>query len=155
MVAQEPGDAEAENNGILTPANVVGPGYFKTIGVEVRRGRDFTSADRAGTQTVAIVNQPAPRDRYPHGDGCSRLGVLKLVLGQGMVRVAVGLALGLGVAVIAGRSVAPLLYGVSPTDAVTFAVTSAVLAAVAGIATLIPAHRASTVDPVNVLRRER
>ncbi len=285
---------EAENNGILTPANVVGPGFFKTAGIELRRGRDFTTADRAGSQTVAIINQAMAERFWPgedpigrrysyHGEeevwevvgvvetakylnvgedpqaqayvprlqdynpaitllvradgdpaqaletvrrevqsldetlpitnpqtlatavgqalwaprmaaillgvmgalalllasigsygvmaysvsarrheigirmamGASGADVLKLVLGQGMTLVVAGLVLGLGVAVIAGRAVAPLLYGVSPTDAVTFAATSAVLAAVALVATLIPARRASTVDPVNVLRRER
>ena len=50
-------DAEAENNGLLTPANVVGPGFFKTLGIELRSGREFTTADRAGSQPVAIVNQ--------------------------------------------------------------------------------------------------
>ena len=68
--------------------------------------------------------------------GARGTDVLKLVLGQGMALVVAGLALGLGVAVIAGRNVAPLLYGVSPTDVTTFAVTSAVLALVALIATL-------------------
>ncbi len=287
-------DTEAENNGLLTPANVVGPGFFKTLGIELRRGRDFTFADRAGSQTVAIVNQTMAERFWPGEDvigkrfsyygeeeiwevvgvvetskyvnvgedpraqayvprlqdynpaislvvrsagdpvqtletvrreiqsldqalpitnpqtlasavsqalwaprmaaillgvmgglalllasigiygvmaysvhqrrheigirmamGARGSDVLKLVLSQGMMLVVAGLCLGLAVAVVAGRGIAPLLYGVSPTDVVTFTATSAVLAAVALIATLIPARRASTVDPVSVLRRER
>lgn len=287
-------DSEDENNGILTPANVVGPGFFKTLGIELLRGRDFTTADRAGTQTVAIVNQamverfwpgeevlgqrfsyhgedevwevvgvvetskytnvgedPQPQAYVPRlqsynpaitlvfrtaGDpeeiletvraevrslepalplnnpqtletavgqalwtsrmaaillgvmgglalllaavgiygvtaysvtqrrheigirmamGAQGKDVLRLILGQGLTLVAVGLVLGLLTAIAAARKIAPLLFGVSPTDGVALAGTALVLAVVALIANLIPAQRAAAVDPVRVLRRER
>ena len=82
--------------------------------------------------------------------------LLRMILSRGMLLVASGLGLGLVLALAAGRKVAPLLYdGVSPTDATTYAVTAAVLAVVSLVANWIPARRATVVDPVEVLRRER
>ncbi len=87
--------------------------------------------------------------------GATRTAVLGMILSQGMKVVAVGLVLGLAVAALAGRWISGLLYGVEPMDVATFAATLAVLGAVAAIALLIPARRASGVDPVIVLRFER
>jgi predicted permease len=86
--------------------------------------------------------------------GASRRDVLALVLGQGMALVAVGLALGLIVALLAAPQIRTLLIGVQPFDAVTFAGTALMLAVVAGLATWLPARRAATIDPLIALRYE-
>jgi ABC-type antimicrobial peptide transport system permease subunit len=80
--------------------------------------------------------------------------VVGLVLRQGMTIVAIGIAVGLFAAFAVSRLAAKLLFGVSPNDPLTFAVTVLVLALVALVATLIPARRAITVDPVLVLKGE-
>jgi predicted permease len=78
--------------------------------------------------------------------------VVRLVLGDGMRLVAIGLALGLALALGAGRSVETLLYGVRGRDALTFCVVSVVLAVVALAACLVPARRATKMDPLTALR---
>jgi ABC-type antimicrobial peptide transport system permease subunit len=78
-----------------------------------------------------------------------------MVLRQGMSVVALGLAAGVLLAGPGARLVEGLLYGLSPTDPATFAVTALLLAAVALVANVIPAARATAVDPVRVLRPER
>ena len=80
--------------------------------------------------------------------------VLRLVLRQGMGPVLGGLALGLGGAAVASRVLRGLLYGVGGTDPITYAVVAAFLAAVALVASYLPARRAATADPVVALRKE-
>jgi predicted permease len=86
--------------------------------------------------------------------GAHRRDVLSLLVGQGMSVVGVGAALGLALAFLATRFTASMLFGVSPTDPVAFGVTSALLGTVALMAVLVPAQRATEVDPVVVLRYE-
>ena len=86
--------------------------------------------------------------------GAQARDVLQLVLSSG-VRVAVaGIVLGGGIALLAGRFVAPLLYRVSPKDPLVFALVVFTLFAVAVVASLVPALRATKVDPNVVLRAE-
>jgi len=80
--------------------------------------------------------------------------VVALILYQGMTIVAVGLAVGLLAAFFVTRLAANLLFGISPTDPLVFAVTALLLAAVALLATLVPASRATAVNPILVLRQE-
>jgi predicted permease len=80
--------------------------------------------------------------------------VLGLVLRQGLGVAAAGIALGSGVALAAGHWVAPLLFDVSPRDPVVFLGVAATLGAVAAAATLVPARRATRVDPTEALRAE-
>jgi predicted permease len=84
--------------------------------------------------------------------GAAPSAVLLLVLRQGLALVATGIAIGAIVAATGGRILAGLLYGVQPTDAVTFAGAAAVLVSVSAAANLIPARRASRVDPLVALR---
>jgi ABC-type antimicrobial peptide transport system permease subunit len=84
--------------------------------------------------------------------------VLGLVVRQGFVSVLIGMGIGIATAWLLARytggQIAGLLAGGSATDPMTFVLAPAVLAAVAFLASVIPAHRASQMDPVLALRRE-
>ena len=86
--------------------------------------------------------------------GASRSNVMGLVTGQGMALTLVGLAAGLICAFGLTRLVASSLYGVQPTDPVTFGGAAAFVAVVALVASYIPARRATKVDPLVALRYE-
>jgi putative ABC transport system permease protein len=80
--------------------------------------------------------------------------VLGLVLAEGMRLALVGIALGALGAVVATRWLQSQLYETSATDVPTFIVSAAVLVAIAAAATLVPARRATAIDPVRTLRAE-
>ena len=86
--------------------------------------------------------------------GARRRHVLGLVVGQGFALTLVGIACGLAGAVGMTRFLLSLLYGVRPTDPLTFAAVSALLTGVALLACSIPALRAARVDPIVALRHE-
>jgi predicted permease len=86
--------------------------------------------------------------------GAQRGDVLRLILGQGLTLTGIGLALGLVAAFSATSLISVLLYGISPTDPLTFAGISLLLLAVATLACWIPARRAARVDPMIALRYE-
>jgi len=86
--------------------------------------------------------------------GASTLDVLSLIIRNGLLLVVVGTAIGLVGAFALTRLMATLLFGVTPTDALTMFVVSAVLVGVALLACFIPARRATKVDPLVALRYE-
>jgi predicted permease len=86
--------------------------------------------------------------------GAEPLYVLKLIVRQGMWRALLGILIGLAGAFILTRVAESLLFGVSPTDPVTFFGVSFLLAFVALLACYIPARRAARVDPLTALRHE-
>ena len=86
--------------------------------------------------------------------GAQRRDVLRLVMRHGMLLVGTGIAIGISGALALGRVVTGLLYGVTPTDPLTLAVVALFLAAVAMLATYIPAQRATRVDPMVTLRAD-
>jgi putative ABC transport system permease protein len=84
--------------------------------------------------------------------GAERGAVMRMVLEQGLGLVLAGLGLGLAGALALSRLVERLLFGVPPTDPLTYASVAAVLLATAGVACLMPARRAASVDPMAALR---
>lgn len=86
--------------------------------------------------------------------GATRAAVLRLVLRQGMRAVAIGLVFGIGGAFLVSRVLNAFLFGISGNDLTSYAAACLLLAATAGIATLIPARRASLVNPMEALRTE-
>ncbi len=80
---------------------------------------------------------------------------LRMVLKEGLVLGAIGVAVGLGVALAATRGISSLLFGVSRLDPLTFAGTAALLLAVTLVACLGPGRRATRVDPVTALRYDQ
>jgi putative ABC transport system permease protein len=86
--------------------------------------------------------------------GASSRDVVSLVVRQGLVLAVAGVGIGIGAAVGLTRVMEGLLFGVSATDPMTYIVISAVLGMVAVMASLIPARRASKVDPMIALRYE-
>jgi putative ABC transport system permease protein len=100
------------------------------------------------------VNQRSQEFGVRMALGASRASVLQLVLGQGLRLVLVGLVLGGLAAIALSNTLRALLFDTEPTDIPTFAVVALVLATVAILACLLPARRASSVDPLVVLRGE-
>jgi predicted permease len=86
--------------------------------------------------------------------GSSRGAVLRLVFGEAVKLVSVGVGLGLAGAVLLTRLIANLLYGVAPFDATTLASGSILLAGVALVASYVPARRAANLNPIDSLRYE-
>jgi predicted permease len=86
--------------------------------------------------------------------GAQRRDVLRLIVGQGLKLVLLGLGLGLMGALAVTRFLEASLFGVTPTDPLTFAVIAVFLTAVALLACWIPARRATKVDPLVALRHE-
>jgi len=85
--------------------------------------------------------------------GARPADVLRLILKEGLVQAATGLAIGLGGAILLMRGLTSVLYQVSPADPVTLAGVAALLIATSLLACYVPARRAMRVDPVHALRQ--
>jgi putative ABC transport system permease protein len=86
--------------------------------------------------------------------GAEKRDVLRMVVGQGLKLTIIGVAIGIAGALALTRTLSSMLYGVTPTDPLTFIAVSLVLIAVALLACYIPARRAAKVDPWVALRYE-
>ncbi|HEY7237233.1 MAG TPA: ABC transporter permease [Gemmatimonadaceae bacterium] len=86
--------------------------------------------------------------------GAQGRDVLRLVVGSGLRIAVAGVAIGGGIALVAGRFIAPLLYRVSPKDPLIYVVAAVTLLGVAVLASLVPAMRATRVDPNVALRAD-
>jgi ABC-type antimicrobial peptide transport system permease subunit len=108
--------------------------------------------------TYGVVAYTVARRRAEMGIrmalGAKRSDVLRMVLRQGMMPVLAGLAGGAVAALAIGRSIASLLFQVSPRDPIAFTAATTVLLLVSVAACLVPARRATQVDPTEALRFE-
>ncbi len=86
--------------------------------------------------------------------GASRREVVQMVMREAGLLLAIGIAAGLVMAVLAARAAAALLFGLQPSDPSTLAMAAAGLAAVAMLASYVPAFRASRLEPTQALREE-
>ena len=80
--------------------------------------------------------------------------LIALVMRRSLIQLAIGMVLGLGLAVLAAGALRPLLYHVDPRDLSVFAGVVLMLVAVSVLATLVPARRAAKIDPVKALTSE-
>ena len=86
--------------------------------------------------------------------GASPGQVLRIILGQGLTTTAIGVAIGIVASFGLTRTIESLLFGVTPTDPVTFASVIAMLTGVATLACYLPARRATDADPMEALRQD-
>ena len=86
--------------------------------------------------------------------GATRQSVLRMILGQGLGLTLAGLAIGLAIALAAGRLISSLLFGVSAADPITIASVVALISTVALMACYVPGLSATRVDPMVALREE-
>jgi ABC-type antimicrobial peptide transport system permease subunit len=86
--------------------------------------------------------------------GAQTSDVLRLILAEGMKPTAIGVAVGIAGALALGRFISSLIYGVKASDLATFTSVSLLLVAVSFLASLLPAYRATRVEPVTTLREE-
>jgi putative ABC transport system permease protein len=86
--------------------------------------------------------------------GADRTAVLRLVIGQGIRLAAIGIVAGVVAALGVTQLIKTLLYNVTASDPVSFSIVAVFLAAVAAVASYIPARRAMAVDPIIALRND-
>lgn len=86
--------------------------------------------------------------------GASRKNIFTLVLSEGLRLIAIGLAIGLVAALILTRFITSLLFGISPSDPISFLIVALILGFVALLACFLPSRKATKVDPMIVLRCE-
>ena len=103
---------------------------------------------------VYVVSQRTQEMGIRIALGARQRDVLALVVRQGLVVALIGIAVGAVTALVAGRALASLLYGVSPSNVPVLGLAASVLLAVAFVASYLPARRATRVDPMVALRYE-
>jgi predicted permease len=112
----------------------------------------------AATGLYGVLSHNVSRRRREMGVraalGASRRDLFALILRQGLAFTGLGLAVGMAGAAVLTRALEALLFGVTPLDAVAFAAAPAVLLAVALVACLVPARRATAFSPSEALRSE-
>ena len=86
--------------------------------------------------------------------GAQRTDVLRVIVGHGLRIFLLGLCIGVAGALVVTRWMSSVLFGVKPTDPLTFVVVALVLGTVAFLASYVPARRAMRVDPIVALRYE-
>ena len=86
--------------------------------------------------------------------GAERRQVVTMILRQGMIVVGVGIAVGLGLGAALGPAMSELLFNVEPTDPMVFGTTAALLIATGLVASVVPARKAASVDPLVALRQD-
>jgi putative ABC transport system permease protein len=86
--------------------------------------------------------------------GATRAGILRMVFRQALVLIAAGLVVGIALSVGGGSLIKSFLYGVKPFDTITYVAVVVLVLAVGSLAAFVPARRAASVEPMNVLHEE-
>src|SRR5438132_178908 len=162
---------------------VVDPEYFETLKIPIVSGRRIETGDRAGQPLVALVSERVVMTIFAAvalalasvgiygvisynvtqrtGEigvrvalGAQRRNVVALVVGQAMAMAAVGVAMGVLLALWGGKSLSAMLFGVGPRDPLVLGAASVFLLAVAFAAALAPALRAMRIDPTIAMRAD-
>ncbi len=121
--------------------------FFGVLAVVlVATGLYGTLAYRVSSRTVEIGVRMAV--------GAERGQMMWMVLRESLLLTAVGVAMGMPLAMLVGRALSSVLYGVGPLDAVSYVLAAAMVGAVAVAAGAVPAQRAARVDPMTALRME-
>ncbi len=111
-----------------------------------------------GVESAGVMSYAVARRTHEIGIrislGASRADVLRMVVRQGMMQALAGTAAGVAGALLLARLMAGMLYGVRPTDPVTFGGVAAVLGLAALAASCVPARKATRIDPMVALRHE-
>jgi putative ABC transport system permease protein len=111
----------------------------------------ITAAGIAGVIAFS-VNQRTQEFGVRVALGARPADVVSMVVGEGVRLAAKGLAIGAAGALLLGGVLSTMLFGIGPTDGITYGIVSSVLLVVAALACLIPALRAASVDPMRALR---
>jgi putative ABC transport system permease protein len=101
-----------------------------------------------------LVNQGAREIGIRIALGATRRGIVRLIVTKGLILALSGAAIGVGGAFAVSRLMRSLLFGVTPSDPLTFIVISVLLILITLLASYIPAHRAARIDPIVSLRDE-
>jgi predicted permease len=132
--------------------------WFSQIAAMLSSGLGILGLLLASVGIYGVMSYSVTQRTYELGIrmalGASRHEILKLILGQGLRITLLGVTAGLGIALAVTRLIAAMLYGVRSTDLVTFGGVSIFLTGIALLASYLPAHRASRVDPMVALRHE-
>jgi hypothetical protein len=126
--------------------DLVSPNYFSVLGIDAQLGRTFSPATGAAGEPVVVISD-ALWHRVFNADP-SLVGKQIWLTGRGYTVV------GLLASLLVMRLLSSLLYGVKPTDPLSYAVSAALVVLVALVATWIPARRAAAIDPMQALRTE-
>jgi ABC-type antimicrobial peptide transport system permease subunit len=86
--------------------------------------------------------------------GAQRTDVLRMIVRRGLTLALIGLVAGLAISAMMTRLLSGMLYGIRPSDPVTFATVTALLLLVSLAASTVPAYRAARLDPMETLREQ-
>jgi len=136
-------------------ANSIGDTRFETIllGIFGAMALVLTCVGLYGVISYTVVQQTREVG-IRLALGADRAGILRMVVGSGVLLSAIGIGIGLAASFLLTRVIASLLYGVSPWDPLTFIAVPVTLIAMATLASYLPARRAAQVDPMVALRYE-
>jgi putative ABC transport system permease protein len=144
---------KAAKEGFLAPNRIVATmfGIFGIVALVL------ASVGLYGVMSFS-VNQRTQEFGVRMALGADANRILRMVLSQGVIQLSIGLALGLGtallIATIGAEAISTIIFQISPRDPLTYAFVAVVLTIVALIAMLVPARRATRVDPMTALRAE-
>jgi ABC-type antimicrobial peptide transport system permease subunit len=118
----------------------------------------FLAALLATVGLYGVISYTVARRRNEIGIrmalGAQRGNVLGMIMREAGLLLAMGIAIGAALSLAAARTATSLLFGLKPYDPVTILLATVALAAVAALASFLPAHRASRLDPMVALREE-